>query len=119
MRRQSGQGKIGCVLWILAFSICALAAYKMVPIKIKSAELHDFMVDQAKWTARRTAEQVAKAVLQKAQELELPVTEDDVRVVIERERIKMDVSYTVPVEFPGYTYYWKFNHNVDRPIFII
>jgi hypothetical protein len=119
MRRQSGQGKIGCVLWILAFAICALVAFKMVPIKIKSAELHDFMVDQAKWTSRRTGEQVAKAVLQKAQELDLPVAEDDVRVVIERERIKMDVSYTVPVEFPGYTYQWRFHHAVDRPIFII
>lgn len=119
MSRQRGQGKIGCVLWILAFAICGMAAYKMVPVKIKTAELHDFMVEQAKWSARATSEAIAKNILAKAVELRLPVRQEDIRVEKTAQRVRMEVSYTVPVEFPGYTYQWKFNHMVDRPVFIV
>lgn len=31
----------------------------------------------------------------------------------------MEVEYTIPVEFPGYTYQWNFHHKLDRPIFIV
>ena len=33
-------------------------------------------------------------------------------------RIKMEARFTVPLEFPGYVYYWDFDLQVDRPIFI-
>lgn len=117
-RGDSGEGKLGCILWLLAFAICGMAAYKMVPIKIKSAELTDFMVEQAKsYTA--TEEQIKKSVLLKAQELELPLSADHLRVERSRDRIRMEASYVVPVEFPGYTYQWKFHHMVDRPVYIV
>jgi hypothetical protein len=119
MRRQSGQGKIGCMLWILAFGICAMVAYKMVPIKIRSAELADFMVEQAKWGRRATPEALKKSIVDRARDLELPLDEDDVKVERVRERIRMEATYTVPVEFPGYTYMWTFHHYVDRPVFVI
>ena len=31
--------------------------------------------------------------------------------------IDVDVNYVVPVEFPGYTYMWKFHHHASNPIF--
>jgi len=30
----------------------------------------------------------------------------------------MSAQFTVPLEFPGYTYEWEFDLQVDRPIFI-
>jgi hypothetical protein len=117
--RQAGQGKVGCFLWLLAASIAALIAFKMIPVKVKSAELHDFMVEQARFASNYPSEQIAKSILDRARELELPLTEKQLRVEKVRERIKMEAIYTVPVEFPGYTYYWEFHHMVDRPIFVV
>ena len=118
-RRQAGQGKIGCLIWLLAFGICAMVAWKMIPIKVQSAEFADYMEEQAKWTGNRSSEDIKKAILIKAGQLRLPVEEDNVKVMRDRDRIRMEATYVVPVVFPGYTYQWRFHHLIDRPIFII
>lgn len=117
--RQAGQGKIGCLLWLLVAGVAALIAFKMIPVKVKSAELHDYMVEQARFASNYPTDQIAKSILVRARELELPLTDKGLKVEKVRERIKMEAIYTVPVEFPGYTYYWEFHHMVDRPIFVI
>ncbi len=53
------------------------------------------------------------------QELSIPLDKKAVKVTRSRDRIYIDVEYTIPVEFPGYTYQWHFRHKLDRPIFII
>ena len=118
MRRQAGQGKIGCVLWILAAVIAGMAAYKMIPVKVKSAELYDFMVDQAKWAGNLTNDALEKNILAKAAELGLPLDEKGVQVLKDRDHVRMEAVYTVPIEFPGYTYQWQFHQLVDRNIYI-
>jgi hypothetical protein len=118
MGRQTGQGKIGCLIWVLAFAIGAMVAYKMIPVKVKSAELYDFMVDQAKWAGNATSDALEKSILHKAKELGLPLNEESVQVRKDRERVRMEATYTVPVEFPGYTYHWRFHQLVDRNIYI-
>jgi hypothetical protein len=117
--RQAGDSKIGCILWILALGIAVMVAVKMLPIKLKSAELQDHMTEQAKFARGASVEGLQKAILHRASQLDLPVSEKDVQIQLTRDRVKMDVKYTVPVEFPGYTYQWSFHHSVDRPIYII
>jgi hypothetical protein len=116
--RQSGQGKIGCALWILAFVVAGMVAYKMIPVKVKTSELKSFMVDQAKWAGNLTNDALKKNILAKAAELGLPVTEQGVQVQKDRDHVRMEVVYTVPIEFPGYTYNWQFQERVDRNIYI-
>ena len=118
MGRQTGQGKIGCALWLIAFLIGAMVAYKMIPVKVKTAELYDFMVDQAKWASNATTDALEKSILAKANELGLPLDEKGVQVKKDRDRVRMEAVYTVPVEFPGYTYHWRFHQLVDRNIYI-
>ena len=31
--------------------------------------------------------------------------------------ITVDVSYVIPIEFPGYTYQWHLDHHAQNPIF--
>ena len=118
MNRQAGQGKIGCAIWVLCFLVAAMVAYKMIPVKVKTAELQDFMTDQAKWAGNATAEALKKSILAKAHELGLPLDEKGVKVETGRDRVRMEAVYTVPVEFPGYTYQWRFHQMVDRNIYI-
>jgi hypothetical protein len=117
--RHSGQGKLGCILWLALVAVTGMVAYKMIPIKVRSSELHDYMVEQAKWAANNTTDVLEKSILARAKELSLPLTEEGVTVEKVRERIKMEAVFTVPVEFPGYTYNWTFHFMVDRPIFIV
>lgn len=116
---QTGEGRLGCILWLSLVLLFALVAWKVVPIKIKSSELKSYMEEQAKFAYRASPEALKKRILAKARELELPV--DPKRVKVERRgpRIVLKCSYTVPVEFPFYTYMWKFDHLVDRPVFMV
>ncbi len=118
MRRQSGQGKIGCVLWVLFFAVAGLVSYKMIPVKIQTAELYDFMVEQAQFAGKLSADAIKKNILAKAHELDLPVDEKGVQVMRDRDHVRMEVVYTVPVEFPGYIYQWHFQQRVARNIYI-
>jgi hypothetical protein len=115
---ERGEGNLGCILWMLLFAIGVLIAWKAVPVKVQSAELYDYMVELTKFAASSSAENLKKQVVTKAAELDLPLDKDDVEVRKTTDRIQIEASYTVPLEFPGYTYEWNFNHQVDRPIFI-
>jgi len=117
---EQGEGNLGCIIWALILGVAVMAAWKMVPVKMASAELEHFMDEQAKFAANRPPEAIKKDILKKAKELDLPVDPRDVFVerTDNRDQITMSVEYTVPVEFPGYTYEWYFNPVIKRDIFI-
>lgn len=114
-----GQGKLGCVLWLLLLLAFVSVCYKVIPVKIRSAELYDFMEEQAMFAGRATAEDLKKRILERAEDLELPLTKKGLMVERRSGRIRMKATYTVPIEFPGYTYHWKFEQVVDRPVFVV
>ena len=116
-RRERGEGQIGCLIGLVILLICGLIAYKMVPVKVKSAEMRDIVQDSARAAGTMNDGAIRQAVLHKAQQLQLPIGENDIQVERERGEIRVEVSYTVPVTFPGYTYQWKFHHKAQNPIF--
>jgi hypothetical protein len=119
-RHESGEGNLGCIIWILVLAIGVFLAFKLIPVKIKSAEFYDFMDEIAKFSsANATQEQIEKRLMDKARDLEIPLEKRNLRIVLSRDRIRIDATYTIPVEFPGYTYNWTFHQVLDRPIFII
>jgi hypothetical protein len=119
-RSERGEGNVGCILWLLALGLVILIAWKAVPVKLQSTELYDYMDELAKFAAANTPpEQLEKMILNRAKQLNIPLEKKDVKVERNGDRIFMDVQYTIPVEFPGYTHQWHFRHKLDRPIFII
>jgi len=118
-RGERGESRIGCIFWSAALIVGIVVAWVAVPVKVKTSELHDFMIDQATNASRfRTAESLKKRVLARARELDLPVTSKNLTVRRSDARVRMEADYTVTLEFPfDITYDWRFQHEVDRPIF--
>jgi hypothetical protein len=120
MRRQAGEGVMGCVVWLLILAAIGLVLIKVLPVKIASAELADFMVEQAKFAGRgTTAAGVQQAIYDKAVALDLPVAKKDIVVRLTGGRIMMKCTYSVPIDLVVYTYVWEFKHEENRPVFII
>ena len=117
-RSESGEGRIGCFIWLLVLGAVVMVAMKWIPARIATAEFRDYMSDQAKFAQHTNAELLKKRLLEKAVSLKLPIEKDDCSVVKEGDRIKMECSYAVDLEFPGYTYTWEFDEQIDEPIFI-
>lgn len=117
---EKGEGNLGCILWVVLLAVGLLLAWKMIPVKVNSAELYDYMDELARFSAAKDSpEEIKKKILSRASELHLPLDKEHVTVVHDGDRITMSVEYTVPIEFPGYTYNWHFKHDLDRPIFIV
>jgi len=118
-RMQRGEGKLGCLVGLVILLIAVMVAYKMVPIKVKAAEMRDAVQDEAKSAglSGHTDAYILKTLLVKAQSLDLPVGEKDIEVARSGGDIRVEVDYTVPVKFPGYVYQWHFHHKAQNPIF--
>jgi hypothetical protein len=116
-RRERGEGQMGCLVGLVFLLIAGLIAYKMIPVKVKTADLRDTVQDEARAAGTRGDKEITKAILAKAESLQLPVTEEDIQIIRPTNAIKIEVKYTVPVKFPGYTHNWKFHHTAENPIF--
>ena len=106
------------MVWLVLIGIVAYMMWKVVPVKIATSELYDFMVEQAKWAGNTPSEVLQKRIVSKANELNLPVDPKFVTAEKPGDKIRMKAVFTVPLEFPGYTYEWDFDLEVERPIFI-
>lgn len=115
--RQRGEGQLGCIVGLLVFLAAIFVAYKMIPVKVRAAELRGEIVDEAKAAGARRDPQIRKTILAAAERLELPVSEQDIKIRRSGGNINVNVKYTVPIEFPGYTYNWEFEHEAENPIF--
>ncbi len=117
--RQRGEGNLGCIVSLVLALVAGIFLWNWVPIKLANTELHEFMVEQAKFAQNPKAALFHKRIVAKAKELGLPVTKKDVKVEIEGGRIRMRCKYTVTLDLMFYSYDWKVDHKVDRPIFFV
>lgn len=115
---QSGEGNVGCLIWAAIFAIVIFVGWKAVPVKLNSAELYDFIDDQARYTKKGKEEKVKDIILSKARDLELPLDADHLMVKRVKDNVTIEYSYTVELEFPGYTYVWDFEGLIERAVFV-
>ena len=108
-RRELGEGQFGCLVGIILLLIGVFIAYKMIPIKVKAAEIRQIAEDESRSAGQHKDQQIMDTILRKAQDNGLPITADNVRIERRSQQIQIDIEYDVPVEFPGYTYNWHFH----------
>jgi hypothetical protein len=116
-RRERGEGQFGCLVGLVFLLIAGLIAYKMIPVKVRAADLRETIVDESKSAGQHNDAMIRKQILAKADQTDLPVTDKDIIINRTSSNIKIKVAYSVPVEFPGFTYNWNFNVQTDNPIF--
>lgn len=114
---ERGEGKVGCVISLILFIAAVFVAFKMIPVKVRAADMRQTIVDEAKAAGNRGDVRIRRAIMTKAQELELPLSDKGLVINRGHSKIKITADYTVPIEFPGYTYQWKFHHEYENPIF--
>lgn len=120
MQRRSGErgeGRAGCIFSLILLVAAVFVAYKMIPIKVAAADLRQTIVDEAKSAGSHRDPVIRRQIMAKAQKLNLPLDDQNLKINRTSSNIHIEASYTVPIEFPGYTYHWKFRHSYENPIF--
>ena len=116
-RSERGEGQFGCLVGLILLAVGVFIAWKMIPVKVKAAEVRQVVVDEAKSAGTHNDQFIMKQILAKAREDNLPITEDDVKISRGANEITVKVNYVVPIDFPGYTYQWHIEHVATNPIF--
>jgi predicted membrane protein len=116
-RSERGEGQFGCIVGLIFLAIAVFIAFKMIPVKVKAAELRQVVVDEAKAAGTHNNDQIKSVIMQKVYDTKLPVKEDDVKITRANSEITVDVEYDVPIDFPGFTYKWHQHHHAENPIF--
>ena len=116
-RRQRGEGQLGCIVGLIILAIGIFIAWKMIPVKVRAADLRQEIMDDAKSAGMMNEERIRASILAKAREDQLPVSDDNVKITRGSNQITIVVDYVVPIEFPGYTYQWHIHNEQSNPIF--
>src|SRR5258708_14868660 len=101
LNRERGEGNFGCLVGIVVLLIALFVAFKMIPVKIKAAEVREVLQDEAKSAGTHDDAHITKAILAKAKDDGLPITESNIKISHQPGAIKIELSYVLPIEFPG------------------
>jgi len=116
---QRGEGKAGCIFWVAVLAVFSFIAYQAVPAKVSISDLEEFMTRQAETAGSSTEQRIKDAILARGKDLGLPITKDNLSVEFPLGRVVITCNYEIPISLLVYTYNWKIEHRIDRPVFVI
>lgn len=120
-RGNRGAANVGCIVWLVIVVLVGYLLWKVVPVKIATSEFYDVMQEQAAFASIKDVKAIEFEILRRAEELKIPVKKDNLKITKIREMITVEAHYEIPIEFfnGSYTYVWKFNPVVQRPLFSV
>ena len=117
-RGERGEGRLG---FIVALSVClclGYVGYKIIPVRISAYEFRDTLRQECRLGAVRSSDaQVKKRILQKAEELELPVEKKQVTVRRTSGEMIVSAQYEIPIDLKVTTYTYRFTAEERAPLF--
>jgi len=116
-RHEIGEGQMGCLVGLVVLAFAALLAFKLIPVKVKIAEVRGTMDNESKMGSQHDDGRIKYAILQKAHDEGLAMTEDNITIKRLGSNIYIDIDYVIPVQFPGYLYKWHVQNHVENPLF--
>ncbi len=119
--KRTGAMNFGCIIGTLLIAAAAYAAWRVIPVKVKAAEFEKTVESLALQAAGQGAalsnERIIKLLVEKADELELPVTEKQITIKRSGGFIRVEAEYSVPVNLFGYEYNMRFAPYYENPLF--
>ena len=117
---ERGGARFNFVVVILLIALAAYSAYNFAPVSYKAYRFRDYMqetVNKAAYPPGQTTEWVAQQLRAGAKEHGLP---EDFEVNVQREegRIAAHDTWVEPVQLPGFTYEYYFDHTARSSGFI-
>lgn len=103
-RAQRGAGRLKAIVWTVLLVFIAYCAFKILPIYIAEYQLADKIQEEARFAIvnRYPEDKIRDSVFKEAQDLEIPITRDQIKVVSSQQLVQISVDYTVPVDLIVY-----------------
>ncbi|MET0645388.1 MAG: hypothetical protein ABW208_02135 [Pyrinomonadaceae bacterium] len=119
-RGERGGSRFNFVVVLLVIALAVYSAYNYAPVAYNAYLYKDLMqetVNKAAYPPAKNNDWVAQQLRASAVEYGLP-EDADIKVQTENGRISAHVTYTRPIQLPGYTYEYNFDHTARSSGFI-
>jgi hypothetical protein len=98
--------------------VIALLASRFLPVKIATMQLKDHIDDLVVAYPRNPQSFFEKEIRVRAEQLDLKIPKDQIKVRRTDERIIIDIRFTAPLDFIFFTYNWDIVIYEDLDVFI-
>jgi hypothetical protein len=118
--RRSGKINVGCILMTAVLVVGGIAAFKIIPVRVKAAEIKEAVkraAEQAATNSHYKNENVVASILEAARENNLPINEKQIKIDRSGREIHVEVNYQVTVDIVRYKYTMTFSPYYDAPRF--
>ena len=110
IKQISGESKIGCLFYILIVVAIIYAGFNWGKAKWDYESMKEEITESTKLAARQqniNLSQLEESIFVKADELGIELFEDSIEIIKNKQTktITINVDWTTPIKFPGYTYY--------------
>ncbi len=101
----SGRGRAKALLTIAFLGALIFSCIKIIPVYVNNYQLQDYIQNETPFwlTQRASVDAIRRNVMQKAEDLGLPVAAEQVKVEATGNRVGVSIDYTVPVDLKVYT----------------
>lgn len=122
MRKSSerGSGRLQFLIVMTVIVAVGYAGYLYVPVSFRAHTYKDLMQHYADVAAMQgyAPSWAGEQLLKSSAEYDVP--QNAIITPIRRdERVEVRVQYVKPIEFPGYTYNYEFDHTVKSTAFLV
>lgn len=117
---ERGGSRLNLLITLAVLALVAYSAYNYAPVSYNALLFKDYMqdtVNKAAYPPGQSNEWIAQQLRKSAKDYGLP---EDAHINVQREsgQIVARVQWTRPVQLPGYTYQYTFDHTVRSSGFI-
>jgi hypothetical protein len=118
-RGQRGELSIGCIVGVVFLLLVTVIAINIVPTLLRVYEMQTTVENLADRANRRDYKdaRIERLLLEKAEELHLPVGPQDIKVKRTRSFIDISVTYDIQLKVLFWTYDLHKVHAETRPLF--
>jgi len=103
-RGERGEGKFQTIVFLIIFVSFIVVGFKTIPAYVAEYQLADKMQEVARFSVvtRQNETQIREAIFKVIQDLDIPATQDDIKVTSTNNLVTISVDYKVPVDLLVY-----------------
>ncbi len=115
---ERGGSKISLLITLVIVAALGFTAIKIVPVYVENYQFQDSIEAESRFALtgypKRSPDDVRADIYKKAQELDIPVKPEDIRVSMTNGAVEIGTDYSVPIDLKVYQFTLQFHPHADN-----
>jgi hypothetical protein len=115
---EHGGSKMSLLITLVILGAMAFTAIKIVPVYVENYQFQDSIEAESRFALtgypKKGPDDVRADIFKKAQELDIPVRSEDIRVNITNGSVEIGTDYSVPIDLKVYQFTLQFHPHADN-----